>query len=354
MIYVYTTLFSAFFAWIYDLLRYKNGFAENIVRRIALLISFLTLFIIGAIRYNVGTDYIRYSWYQIPFAISGKDVKFEFFPTQIARFGYWLSSGENYIYIYAIFHLIIVSFVFFAIVKQSKSAALSVLLFTFTTFFPFSLNVMRQAMATSIFLWALQFLQEKKYFKYVISVLVCSLFHTIAIIYLVLIVFDFIKISRKKIFLLLFFMGIISMFGRNLMLLLLSKFNIYTEYLNWQVGFSRLHIVYAVTLTVATFFLLYFVDPVDKETIRAQINTNYAFTLSAFLIPVLPEGTRLYFLFMPVHILLLPNLQKISKRKDIVILVYFLLSMMYVYFYNRLIIAGNANEVLPYITIFDK
>ncbi|KEH52329.1 EpsG family protein [Streptococcus macedonicus] len=354
MIYIYTILFSSFFAWLYDLLRNKDGFIERIIKRSALIISFLPLYVIGAIRFNVGTDYLRYTWYQIPFAIAGKEVKFEFFPTQIARFGYWLGGGATYQYIFALFHFIIIFFLFLAFVKQSQSMALSVLLLMFTTFYPFSLNVMRQAMATAIFLWGLQFLQEKKYIKYVICILVCSLFHTIATLYLGLILFDFIKLNRKKVLLLVGFLSLFTLFGRGLLLQIISRFGIYTEYLNWQVSYSQLYIVYALVLTVVTFLLLNFVDSEDKEKFRAQIYTNYAFVLSTFFIPVLPEGTRLYFLFMPIHILLLPNLQKYSKRKDIVLIVYLLLSVFYVFFFYRLILVNNANEVLPYRTIFDK
>lgn len=354
MIYVFTTLFSTFFAWIYDLLRYKNGFAENIVRRIALLISFLTLFIIGAIRYNVGTDYIGYSWYQIPFAISGKDVKFEFFPTMIARFGYWLSGDTNYYYIFAIFHFIIMIFLFLAIIRQSEIVSLSILILMLTTFFPFSLNAMRQAMATSIFLWSLRYLQEKQYIKYILSVIVCSLFHTISLLYLFLIAFDFIKLDRKKTILILAFTGLFSIFGKNVLYRILSSFGIYTEYLNWEVAYSQLHIIYAIVLTLLTNFLLLFVDSENKKKLRAQIYTNYAFTLSAFFIPVLPEGTRLYFLFMPIHILLLPNLYKCSRRKDIAFFTMFVILIFYVFFFYRLIFVGNANEILPYRTIFSK
>lgn len=354
MIYVYTTLFSAFFAWIYDLLRYKNGFAENIVRRIALLISFLALFIIGAIRYNVGTDYLRYSWYQLPFAIAGKEVKFEFFPTMIARFGYWLSGDTNYYYIFAIFHFIIMIFLFLAIVRQSEIVSLSILILMLTTFFPFSLNAMRQAMATSIFLWSLRYLQEKQYIKYILSVIVCSLFHTISLLYLFLIAFDFIKLDRKKTIFIFAFMGLFSIFGENVLYRILSSFGIYTEYLNWEVAYSRLHIIYAIVLTLLTNFLLLFVDSENKKKLRAQIYTNYAFTLLAFFMPVLPEGTRLYFLFMPIHILLLPNLYKCSRRKDIAFFTMFVILIFYVFFFYRLIFVGNANEILPYRTIFSK
>lgn len=70
--------------------------------------------------------------------------------------------------------------------------------------------------------------------------------------------------------------------------------------------------------------------------------------------PVLPEGTRLYFLFMPIHILLLPNLYKCSRRKDIAFFTMFVILIFYVFFFYRLIFVGNANEILPYRTIFSK
>ena len=59
-----------------------------------------------------------------------------------------------------------------------------------------NMNIMRQAIALAILLFAFEFLKEKKYFKYIIMVFIATLFHTVSFAALLLLLFSVLPNKR--------------------------------------------------------------------------------------------------------------------------------------------------------------
>lgn len=154
-----------------------------------LLIGYL--FIISAIRYNVGQDYQH--WIEV----------YNWIDNGIEAGGY-VETGYKYLNIiiqsipifnvYWLFVLtsaiIIFGFGYF-IKKNTKDDYLFLSLFLFigTGVFFASLNLVRQYLSIVIVLYGLKYLYKKEYIKYVVMIVIASLFHTSALIMIAFMIF---------------------------------------------------------------------------------------------------------------------------------------------------------------------
>lgn len=186
MIYIYMTLFSICFVYLSSVVE-KSTDLENIstkmVENVTFLIAFLIICVPGMIRYNVGIDYRTYSLGQIPDVLANEQVNLELLFKLLIKFGYWLTGGTSYQVIFALMNFIIDFFIFKYIKVQSKNLPLSLLIFMFGGFFAFSLSGMRQSIGVSIALYSIKYIYQKKPIRFVILILLASLFHTSALIF---------------------------------------------------------------------------------------------------------------------------------------------------------------------------
>lgn len=103
-----------------------------------------------------------------------------------------------------VFFTSLVTFIPYAlfIYKNSDDVVFSTVFFLGYHIFMMSMNVVRQAMAVGIILLGLEALKRKKYIKYIIYVGVAALFHTSAIIALLLILCDMLKFKKHTFYIL--------------------------------------------------------------------------------------------------------------------------------------------------------
>ena len=97
----------------------------------------------------------------------------------------------------------IFSFVIYKFIKDnSNNYLMSVLMFVNLLFFYQSMNIMRQFLALSIILaFGFRYVKEKKLFRYIFAVMIASLFHTTALIALLIYPMYNMKYSRKAVLL---------------------------------------------------------------------------------------------------------------------------------------------------------
>ena len=82
-------------------------------------------------------------------------------------------------------------------IKDHKLATLAVIIF-YLTLYPLSLNVMRQALAISILIYAMHFLWDNKNFKFLLMIFIAYMFHKSAIFGLIYFLFYHILNDDKK------------------------------------------------------------------------------------------------------------------------------------------------------------
>lgn len=123
-------------------------------------LSFLPLFFVSAFRFNVGKDYN--GTYRIGFNTisSGRDYKnFEIGFKLINKFV--LIFTKDYAGLFIITAFLFCFFTYKAIYSQSPSPTFSLFLLVTSGFYFYSMNAIRQCIATSIFLYAIQYIEKK-------------------------------------------------------------------------------------------------------------------------------------------------------------------------------------------------
>lgn len=370
MIYVYTVLIAAIFlviarivpqsnarATVWHGLQLKELDGRTMIVNSLFFCSFLVMFGLSALRYKVGTDYVNYAEKIVDQITSGQYSK-EILFKQLVNLS--LAMGDTQ-WIFILSSLVIVGFTFLAIREQSQDWVYGVLLFMFSTFYSFSLNAVRQAMATAIFLYAIKYIKRGKLIRYLFWILVAVGFHKIAIIYLPFYFLRYISVIKVKTINIWLGSFVVLFLAKNLISQALAvvvahvlpqyayffEGNFAGELLNLKMAFLAINVL-------IMFLVLYqsmqgALDADDNIYVWIQIIVTL-FSSVAF---VIPSAFRLFYFLTPVQMILLPNLigkMKIERQRH---LVWGLSMAIFFAFFVFFTIYANYNETLPYQLNFE-
>jgi len=162
------------------------------VKYLAIFISLLFIIGLSGLRNNVGTDYESYVRIFDTISIDGFTTVE---PGYYALNKFFKESNKGYLYVFCICSAITYLILYFTLLRE-KILTLG-LLFTFTFGFVFlSNNIIRQALVIPVFFYSIEFIYKRKVLYFILSILLCSLFHFSA---LLLIPFYWVyKINFKK------------------------------------------------------------------------------------------------------------------------------------------------------------
>lgn len=150
------------------------------IRKWILCLTVLLICIAVGGRYEVGTDWRNYFDFYVDVnsgvRIEGNNIEY----------GYWVLNylgsqlGFSPSFFFAFVHLIIFACVMYTM-KEKENLAPIVLFFFLTTIFFSSMNIMRQAIATSIFFVAMRYVKESKW-RFVLLVMLATTMHTSSVV----------------------------------------------------------------------------------------------------------------------------------------------------------------------------
>lgn len=319
--------------------------------------GFIPLILIGALRAYVGIDYTTYSLDQIPAVLAGSQtVKFELLDKLVVYIGYYLANQQHYFYIFAIFHIILMWFLYKYIVQQSSNVMLSVFFLLTTVFFTFSLSGIRQSIATAIVFYALKYIKQKKSLHYIIYLGIACLFHSSAVIYILFLVLGKININRFVGFALPMIASLFSFSGSEFVSRIILHLNFYSEYVGsryYTGAYDKQHQLFTIVMCLSVFLLYYIVPKKEWVNLKLYLNINFVLLLVAIIMPILPTPSRTIYMFVLVHVILIPKLISVIKdyRSKVIITMFFVLG--YFIFFSITLLQRNAYETLPYHTIFE-
>jgi len=326
------------------------------------LIVFSLLFIVGAIRYNVGVDYTTYSNLQIPKVLEGDFFYVEPLASLVFIIGNFLGS---YQWIFAILHLILMVFIYFAIKENKTYVTLSYFIFFFSAYFNSSLNLMRQSISIAIFIYAIKYIWKRKMVKYFIYIMIAVLFHKTAILYFPVYFIFGLKVNKKNTALFTSLILIMSISLDRILKFFTTFFDIYTNY--WgttemamrQVNYSLTY--WFLNLIILSFMLIFKFIKKDKgNTEDKRIDLYIYIQLMSVVIMIfslftyVPNFDRLLTMFSYAQIITVPYFFSLKIKNSIKLPMLIFILLVYLVAFYQLIIDKNIGNTLPYLTIFSN
>ncbi len=335
------------------------------------IIAGVALFLVAAVRYDVGHDFFSYGKLFIDFRvtsyadIAGTKLEKGFaIPMKLMT----LVFGSNYQMLHVITAFVVALALMIYIYIYSDKPHLSVFCFlTFGIYFN-SMNFLRQIIAALIVMYALQYVQKKEFLRYLVLVIFASCFHTSA---LLMIPFYFILMIPLNWKTLGFFIAVTVpcyIFSREISGVVTEY--LYKSYTSGSVEFDKgLNPLYFIFFFV--FFIIAFL--VRKELVEKNPYNNVLLSCMFFTVFFEFFGTKHAILsrfallfFIPAVTVLVPqaveiaiekacrffkgrNTAQVAAKVVSYILVFGLCSGMYTY-----MIANDYNGVNPYRTVYDK
>lgn len=346
----YLAIFSVVTTIVYV---YQKSVAKPASKKWLWLLAIFLLVLMASLRVNVGTDYPNYVdlYYRISLGFKTHFEPGFVFINQISRVLFNSPQG-----VFILSSALYVSCVFYAVKRQSKNLALSIILFCVLPFYLYSFNAVRQAVALGMVLVASWYVFRAKFWKYFLVVCVSAvLFHKTALLMVpmyFLLRFDYRKYGYL---LVLIAAGIVTMCRRYLINVLLFFYPAYRNQLELlDEGVSEIFVGMGLFGLVLVIYLLSTKRlSMKKNEHRIYINTVfYVLTLHSLFF-WMPGAFRLYSYLDILLIIVIPNLISLVEDKDIKRFIIVLLNcILFVYF---IISVGlnNSNDVLPYKTIFN-
>lgn len=190
IIYFLVAIFSGSMMFLSNKILQKTG------KNFFVILSFLPFFCITAFRYGIGYDYLNIYTKIFNSIINGAATNWEPAIVLICKLIGKFSSDPFYFFF--ITSLITCIFIYKAILKNSLIPWLSLILFIVSGLYMDSMNAVRQYIAISIFAYSFKFIEEQNLKKYIISIIVATLFHSSAIMLLPIYFFCNLKLTPKK------------------------------------------------------------------------------------------------------------------------------------------------------------
>jgi len=317
--------------------------------RYSILLISLTLILFAGLRHNVGSDWEAY--YNV---YKYRDVSF-------IEMGYMFLNNtfSDFKLPYNIFLLTINSIsiilIYKFIYKNSYLLVIPILIFYSELYIYFNLSGIRQAIAISITCYSITFAIEKKRAKFVILILLASLFHFTALIFVLAYYIPKSKIKTKHLLITLCllyfaFMGInnISFFNNEN---LLKKVMWYTSYQENSSNLVTLYIIGTIKRFIVVGLIILFGNNLLKKNNNRYFYNIYLFGLIIYLSSYMlsPDiGTRISSYFTIFEIILVGNLifNKSSNRKKIFIVTVYSFISLYKLFGYMNEEAFNYNSII--------
>ena len=188
----------------------------------------------------------------------------------LTKISAWLSLDEN-IFLFAIACMIYIP-IFRFIFNYSENPLLSVLAYMAFGYFEYSLGIFRQMISLSIVIMGVKYIEQRNVRKYILIVLLASMFHTTAIITFPLYWIKNINLKNKLKWV--FMVEIILFFiGRWTILLITKIFPKYASYIGGKYDIQGGSYIMLIFLNVIL-IIAYYVIVADNKNIFLSLSVN--------------------------------------------------------------------------------
>lgn len=338
---------------------------NTLLSRTFLWLSSLPFLYIAGARYRVGTDYSVYLNLQIPQLLRGVDYKleYEYLYQWLIKFGVFLGSTQ---WVFILTHVVFLFFMWKSIQDLSTNKAMSIFIFMFGSFYNLSLNTMRQFIAMAIFMYALRYIFNRKFVKYAIWIIIAFMFHKSAILFLPLYLLPMLKISDYMgVTLIPISMGLSELI-RKIIIKFTSMVGIYSNYFSGEFDkhvIQWIFLLFNMSILCLMIVMRRLIENKNEESLfhnviitaknRKQFETTFfnlqlLATIISAISSIIPNSTRIIFMFSIGQIIYIPYLLGKIKSKQNKIVLTVLIFLIYIFMFIRIIVERNMGQTLPY------
>lgn len=319
---------------------------------VLLLGTFLPLFLVSALRYNVGVDYQNYI---NVFNRIQNNLPVHTEPIFNAIVKYVQKNAWNQQWIFCAFSFLTVFIFIKAIYDQSKNFVFSIFLFVCLGYYFYTFNSIRYYVAVAIALYSIKFLAKDRYILFLVCICLGSLFHKS--IFIVILLYPLCKLRLKMSYIVMTnYIGLALLFFKNYIKKLIFVF--YPSYQNSvydNEAVSYFNILLSILLLILS--VVYYRNSIAGKKVSI---IHFNMIIGSFLIYTycwwIPTVSRIGYYFIVSSIIHLPNLlegEKNLKNRHCII---FYLSALFLVFI--IIVLQRAKGVtpllLPYQTVFHQ
>jgi len=321
-------------------------------KTLKMFISILPLTLISAFRYNVGWDYNNI--YVNGFYMVGKyNLKWFTEPLfrLIIKVLYNMTGNPLSLFIF----MSILTALFFSLsysrYEKNGNAIIYIVLYVITRYYYCSLNIIRQALAMMIIVYAVSFIKEKKFWKYLIVILFASGFHMLSLVYIPLYFILDLDMKKKKSILILICSTVLLGISSYLFITK-TKYSSYFESMFGNDGtiyFSEL-LISIIIVFVGWFYYNKLVKDKDLNALYNMELISFIFCIASF---ILPTGDRIVWYFTINNIFLVPNMLQLGKN-DYNKMVFSIIIFTSIFMVFVMQSVNDSYAVLPYYSVFNK
>ena len=221
------------------------------------------------------------------------------------------------------FFLIVVAMIIngalsYFVYKNSKNPLLSIIIFMGAEFFTLSFTALRQMLAVVIILNAYTFIKESKFKQAVFLIILASMFHTTALVFLPVVLFKKISVNKKFLIIFVTLLILVQILGFPILEYILGN-TYYGRYLNnGTIGEGIVQLLVIIVYTTLGLIIYYKCDK------KPEYNTLILIMLTAILIQSLTWKIQLlgramwyFYIFNMIYLPNLINEIKGIKQKNI-------------------------------------
>lgn len=290
------------------------------VSTITLWSIFLLLLFLAGFRWDVGIDWANYMGIGENAAVSARiepaclALKFVLYSKGFTDGGYWLW----------IMAFIILYFFFYSFWKFSISPVFSAALFVCLGIFFETLNGVRQYAAISLFIYSWQFIFRKQVVRYLIVILIGSLFHTSMLFMLPVYWIASIKYNKKFLAILCILCIPLSLLSSAIIPKIIGLFPQYTVYedMEFAIAANSNKLAYLRMLFPLFIFLISypFYDKLSQNRYsRVICNLSITYIIITTLFPSIQLAIRIGYYFQPAFLFFIPILCSCQTIKNAIL-----------------------------------
>lgn len=326
----------------------KNKWSINRVK-CAIFFASLPPMFISAVRYYVGTDYLRTYYTGFYRMLEGSYIDgFEIGYVALNKIIQLFS--DNVFILFAITSIIFVGFIYADIFTLSSNIPCSIILLFVTRYYFISMNGVRQFISLAILTYSIKYIIRKDLKKYIIFLLLAISFHYTSILFTPVYFLSNFKISIKKTFKLIIISTISFRFLNIIALKILSgtKYGaLISKYPLCGMKFT----IFTITLNIFILVISYleYKDRINDIKYRSFLNIQIIATIISLLLRIIPLMERVYWIYSFPIIVSAPYLFTGKKNKKI--FMYILIIILTIYMVYDIVYLGD-HDVIPYNWIF--